>query len=92
VRLAAIRAAVDSHDAERIRTTAHALKGAAGNMSAQGLFEAAATLERIGAEGRFDAADAAWRALSVAAANVIDVLTKLDTTPTTKKGTVNYAA
>ena len=91
VRLAAIRAAVDSRDAERIRTTAHALKGAAGNMSAQGLFDAAATLERIGAEGRLDAADAAWRALSVAAANVIDVLTKLDTTPTTK-GTVNYAA
>jgi hypothetical protein len=49
-------------------------------------------LERIGAEGRFDAADAAWRALSVAAANVIDVLTRLDMTPTKKKGTVNYAA
>lgn len=81
VRLAAIRAAIDSHDAERIRTTAHALKGAAGNMSAQGLFEAAATLERIGAEGRFDAADAAWRALSVSAANVCDVLTQLDTIP-----------
>jgi signal transduction histidine kinase/ActR/RegA family two-component response regulator len=92
VRLSAIRAAVETHDAERIRTTAHALKGAAGNMSAQGLFDAAATLERIGAEGRIDAADAAWRTLSVAAANVIDVLTRVDTTPTKKKGTVNYAA
>ena len=49
-------------------------------------------LERLGAEGRVDDADAAWRALSVAAANVIDVLTRLDTTPTKKKGTVNYAA
>jgi hypothetical protein len=29
-----------------------------------------------GAEGRFDAADAAWHALSVAAANVCAVLTR----------------
>ena len=49
VRLAAIKAAVDSRDAERIRTTAHALKGAAANLSAQGLFEAAGMLERLGA-------------------------------------------
>jgi CheY-like chemotaxis protein len=91
VRLAAIKAAVDSRDAEQVRTTAHALKGAAGNLSAQGLFDAADTLERIGAEGRFEAAEAAWRGLSVEAANVIDVLTQLDTTPK-KKGTVVYAA
>ena len=91
VRLAAIKAAVDGRDAEQIRTTAHALKGAAGNLSAQGLFDAAGTLERIGAEGRFEAAEAAWRGLSVEAANVINVLTRLDTIPT-KKGTAVYAA
>jgi signal transduction histidine kinase/CheY-like chemotaxis protein len=73
-RLAAIRAAVDAGDAELIRTTAHALKGAAGNLSEGGLFEAAATLERIGAECRLDAAEAGWRRLSAEASNVIDAL------------------
>src|SRR5262249_16730395 len=52
VRLEAIRSAVTDRHAERIRVEAHALKGAAGNLAATGLFEAAQTLERIGAEGR----------------------------------------
>jgi len=51
-RLAAIRAAVDDGDAERIRETAHALKGAAGSLSATGLYEATASLERLAAEGQ----------------------------------------
>jgi HPt (histidine-containing phosphotransfer) domain-containing protein len=76
-RLAAIRTALDDHDAERIRTTAHALKGAAGALSAQGLFDAARTLERMGAEGRLEAAEAVWRGLSVEAANVISALREL---------------
>jgi HPt (histidine-containing phosphotransfer) domain-containing protein len=80
VRLAAIKAAVDSRDAERIRTTAHALKGAAANLSAQGLFEAAATLERLGVERRLDPADAAWRQLSIEATSVIEALRRLDNT------------
>jgi HPt (histidine-containing phosphotransfer) domain-containing protein len=82
---------VDSRDAEQIRMAAHALKGAAGNLSAQGLFDAAGRLERIGAEGRLEAAEAAWRGLLVEAANVIDVLTSLETIPT-EEGTVIYAA
>jgi two-component system sensor histidine kinase/response regulator len=81
VRLAAIKAAVDSRDAERIRTTAHALKGAAANLSAQGLFEAAAMLERLGAESRLEPAEAAWRQLSVEATSVIDALRRFETTP-----------
>jgi two-component system sensor histidine kinase/response regulator len=78
VRLAAIKAAVDKRDPELIRTTAHALKGAAANLSAQGLFEAAATLERLGLERRLEPVDAAWRQLSVEATSVIDTLRKLD--------------
>jgi CheY-like chemotaxis protein len=74
LRLAAIKEAVDALDAERLRTAAHALKGASANLSAGGLFEAAAVLERIGAEGRLDAAQAAWRGLSAEAAHVMDVL------------------
>jgi two-component system sensor histidine kinase/response regulator len=74
LRLAAIKDAVTSRNADALRAAAHALKGSAGNLSAGGLFDAAAVLERVGAESRMDAAEGAWRQLSVAAANVIDVL------------------
>jgi len=74
MRLGAIRSAVTARDAEALRTAAHALKGAAGNLSAGGLFEAARVLERVGTESRMDAAEGAWRQLSVEATNVIDVL------------------
>ena len=72
-RLAAIREAVTA-ECRRPRVAAHALKGSAANLSAGGLFEAARVLERVGAESRMGAAEAAWRQLSVEAANVIDVL------------------
>jgi signal transduction histidine kinase/CheY-like chemotaxis protein/HPt (histidine-containing phosphotransfer) domain-containing protein len=77
-RLAAIKSAVDKRDAEAIRTAAHALKGAAGNLSATGLFEAARVLERIGAESRLDAAQAAWRVVSAEAGNVVDALRRFE--------------
>jgi two-component system, sensor histidine kinase and response regulator len=73
-RLAEIRAAVNGRNADALRAAAHALKGSAGNLSAGGVFEAARVLERIGAESRMDAAEAAWRRLSVEATNIIDVL------------------
>ena len=65
---------MSNRNADALRAAAHALKGSAGNLSAGGLFEAARVLERIGAESRMDAAEAAWRQLSVEATNVIDVL------------------
>ena len=74
MRLAAIRDAVDGRNAAALRAAAHALKGAASNLSATGLSEAARVLERIGAESRMDAAEGAWRQLSVEATNVIDLL------------------
>ncbi len=74
VRLAAIKDAVTGRNAEALRAAAHALKGAAGNLSAGGLFDAARVLERIGAESRMDAADAAWRQLSVEANALLDAL------------------
>jgi HPt (histidine-containing phosphotransfer) domain-containing protein len=76
-RLTAIRQAVDRRDGEAIRIAAHALKGAAGNLSAAGLFEAAYILERLGAEGRLDAAEGAWRQLSAHAAAVMDALRQM---------------
>jgi PAS domain S-box-containing protein len=77
-RLAAIGAAVDRGDAEQIRATAHALKGAAGNMSATRLFDATAALERIGEEGRVPAARAAWRRLEAEAATAMQALREFD--------------
>jgi signal transduction histidine kinase/DNA-binding response OmpR family regulator len=78
VRLAAIKQAVDAQDAELIRTTAHALKGAAGTLAARGVFEAAQTLERLGAESRLEPTQAAWRALSKEAAELMDTFRQMD--------------
>jgi two-component system sensor histidine kinase/response regulator len=78
-RLRAIQAAVDARDAESIRFQAHALKGAAGNLSALGLFNAAQILERLGAEGRVDAADGAWRVVSMEASQMLDALRQFET-------------
>ena len=72
--LAAIAHAVEARDAVAIRSTAHALKGAAGNLGATALFEAASLLERVGAESRMDAAEAGWRRLSIEAAGLLDAL------------------
>jgi signal transduction histidine kinase/CheY-like chemotaxis protein len=74
VRLAAIRTAVTDRNAEGLRTAAHALKGAAGNLSAGRLFEAAGVLEHIGGGSHMEAAEGAWRQLSVEASDVIDLL------------------
>jgi len=73
-RVSAIKAAVEAGDAEQIRYTAHALKGAAGSIAATGLFQAAQVLERIGAEGRIAAASAAWKQLAGAATLALDAL------------------
>jgi CheY-like chemotaxis protein len=78
VRLAAIGAAVDRGDAEQIRVTAHVLKGAAGSISATQLCQAAAALERIGAEGRLPAARAAWRRLEAEAAIAMQALREFE--------------
>ena len=73
-RLGAIHDAVSARDADALRAAAHALKGAAGNLSAGSLFAAASVLERVAAESRMDAAEGAWRQLSVEASRTIDVL------------------
>jgi HPt (histidine-containing phosphotransfer) domain-containing protein len=73
-RLAAIKAAVEARDAKRISSSAHALKGAAGNLSATALFEAARTLEQIGADGRLDDAGPAWEDLLAQATRVMAVI------------------
>ena len=63
-RLAAIKAAVDERDAELIRTTAHALKGAAGTISAAAPLRSGADARAARPEKRLEAAEAAWRLLA----------------------------
>src|SRR6185295_9644482 len=84
-RLRTIKAAVDARDSEAIRIEAHKLKGAAGNLSALGLFNAALILERVGAEARLDAAEAAWRLLSMEASQVLDALRHYETRETSAR-------
>jgi len=84
-RLAAIKNAVDLRDAELIRTTAHALKGAAGTLSATRVYEAAQTLERLGTDGRLEPAEAAWRTLSTEAANLMDTFRQMDAAKTAER-------
>jgi signal transduction histidine kinase/CheY-like chemotaxis protein len=73
-RVAAIRVAIDVRDADTLCSEAHALKGAASNLSAISLFETAEILEQLGRDHRFDAADAACRRLADEAAHVLDTL------------------
>jgi len=74
VRLAAIEDAVTRRNAESLRLEVHALKGAAGNVSAVRLFETARLLEQIASESRLDDVAAVWQQLSLDARTARDVL------------------
>jgi signal transduction histidine kinase/DNA-binding response OmpR family regulator len=78
VRLATIHAAIVSGNAEALRNGAHALRGAAGTLSAGGLVDAAHVLERLGAENRLGPADAAWKTLNAEAAHLTAALQDLE--------------
>jgi signal transduction histidine kinase/CheY-like chemotaxis protein len=73
-RLAVIHNAVTTKDSAGLRAATHALAGAAGNLSATGLFVAAKALEQAGAAFREDVVNAAWRALSREADRLVDEL------------------
>jgi hypothetical protein len=47
-------------------------------MAARAVFEAAQTLERLGAEGRLEPAEAAWRVLAREAANLMDTFRQME--------------
>jgi two-component system, sensor histidine kinase and response regulator len=75
--LALIQAAFADRDGDRMRIAAHALKGAAANLSAQGLAEAASTLECMGGEGQVESAEGAWQRLALEAAGAIEALNQI---------------
>jgi len=69
-----IRRALDARDGEALRRAAHGLKGAAANFDADGVVNAARTLEEIGRTLDFDHSDAAWRTLAIETDQLISVL------------------
>ena len=73
-RLSALEEAVQARDPERIRTSAHTLKGVAGSLSAKGLCDAARAIEERGARMQLDGIEEQWRSVSVEAAEVMDIL------------------
>ena len=77
--LARIEAAVDAKDVALIQTSAHALKGAAANITASALSDLAKVLEQLGADDRIETAPDVWRALSAEAGLLLDTL-KRETT------------
>jgi HPt (histidine-containing phosphotransfer) domain-containing protein len=76
LRLAQIKAAVVARDRDAIRTAAHALKGAAANLSAVPVAECASALEVMAERGTIDplTADAAWARLETECERLVAVL------------------
>ena len=72
-----IESAIDHRDADALRRAAHALKGAAANFEAESVVSAARTLEEMGRENRFDAADHALQVVRYEAGRLIDTLQRV---------------
>jgi len=69
-----IRHALDVRDGESLRRAAHGLKGAAANFDADGVVNAARTLEEIGRTAKFDGHETAWRELTAETDRLISIL------------------
>jgi CheY-like chemotaxis protein len=76
--LAAIKTAVDHADARQLYVGAHTLKGAAGNLTARRLAEAARALEVLGREASLDNTAVAWARLDREAQQILATLRETD--------------
>jgi CheY-like chemotaxis protein len=74
VRLDTMARAIGESHAEELRAEAHALKGSAANLSANALFEAVQSLERISAVSPLPPVEDTWRLVSAEAAHLMKVL------------------
>jgi signal transduction histidine kinase/DNA-binding response OmpR family regulator len=75
--VATIGQAAAARDLARVRSAAHALKGAAGNLSAQHLADAAAALEQLAVDGRLDALEDAAQRVAVRATAAMEAMRPL---------------
>ncbi|HJP87383.1 MAG TPA: response regulator [Gemmatimonadaceae bacterium] len=76
-RMKDIEDAIESDDAERLRFTAHALRGSAGSISATAVWSRAGTLEKIGGAGELSNARAEFDELKKAVSRLTNRLQKL---------------
>jgi two-component system, sensor histidine kinase and response regulator len=74
LQLTALHHVVEQRAATGIRSAAHALKGAAGNISAPRLFEAARLLEEMAAEARLENVESCLQQIRSEATSVIDAV------------------
>jgi two-component system, sensor histidine kinase and response regulator len=72
-----IKVAVDSCDGESLHRSAHAIKGAVGNFSAQQAFDAALKLEMLGRGNDFADAKSAFESLEEALGELEPALSSL---------------
>jgi HPt (histidine-containing phosphotransfer) domain-containing protein len=72
--LAAIERAIADDDVRALSAAAHTLTGAAANLGAESLADAARTLERIAIDARIDLAANAWETLAAAADDLFQAL------------------
>jgi HPt (histidine-containing phosphotransfer) domain-containing protein len=73
-RLVSIKAAIDAGNAEALRAAAHTLKGAAGNVSATRVSEAARVIEHLAAASQTTAVEVAWHKLSSEASKFVTIM------------------
>jgi len=79
--IAAARAAIDANDGPALEAAARALQEVAANIPGGAFSDAVRVLERLGAESRLLAAEAAWRQVAVEAAAIIDTFRRADEIP-----------
>jgi signal transduction histidine kinase/ligand-binding sensor domain-containing protein/CheY-like chemotaxis protein len=75
--LGLVRVAIARQDVRALERAAHSLKGAIGNFSAPGPFDAALRLERMGKSGDLSGADDAYRLLERAVTRLRDALVRM---------------
>jgi CheY-like chemotaxis protein len=76
-----LRSAVQANDAAEVRAAAHRLKGAASNLAATPVTEAARALELIGEQGTVSEAMPAWQRLKHEADRLVVALRAVQTEP-----------
>ena len=72
-----IREALDSGDADSLRRSSHALKGAAANFEASAVVEGARSLEDMGRRGDLSGGETAWACIQLETDRLIETLRRI---------------
>jgi HPt (histidine-containing phosphotransfer) domain-containing protein len=72
-----IREALDSGDADSLRRSSHALKGAAANFEASAVVDSARSLEDMGRRGDLSGGETAWASIQLETDRLIETLRRI---------------